>query len=147
MASRKSLAVSLAARCVLSAQSWPTLCDPMACSPPHSFVHGGSPGKNTGVGCHAVHQGIFPTQGSNPGLPHCRQILYHLSHQESPWIPERVAYPFSKGSSHPRSQTGVSCITGGFFNHLSYQGCQGGHLNSLPPGVHIEFLDKMADAI
>ena len=42
-----------------------------------------SPGKNTGVGCHAFLQGIFPTQGSNPGLPHCRQILYHLSHQGS----------------------------------------------------------------
>ena len=42
------------------------------------------PGKNTGVGCHAFLQGIFPTQGSHPGLPHCRQILYHLSHQGSP---------------------------------------------------------------
>ena len=40
------------------------------------------PGKNTGVSCHALLHGIFPTQGSNPGLPHCRQILYHLSHQE-----------------------------------------------------------------
>ena len=39
------------------------------------------PGQNTGVGCHALLQGIFPTQGLNPGLPHCRQILYHLSHQ------------------------------------------------------------------
>uniref|UniRef100_A0A8B9YL87 Nucleophosmin n=1 Tax=Bos mutus grunniens TaxID=30521 RepID=A0A8B9YL87_BOSMU len=38
----------------------------------------------TGVGCHALLQGIFPTQGSNPGLLHCRQILYHLSHQGSP---------------------------------------------------------------
>ena len=45
-----------------------------------------SPGKNTGVGCHALLQGIFPTQGSNPGLPHCRQILYQLSHQGSPQI-------------------------------------------------------------
>ena len=44
-----------------------------------------SPGKNTGVGCHAVLQGIFPTQGSNPGLPHYRQIPYYLSHQGSPW--------------------------------------------------------------
>ena len=44
------------------------------------------PGKNTGMGCHALLQGIFPTQGSNPGLPHCRQILYHLSHQGSPVI-------------------------------------------------------------
>ena len=40
-----------------------------------------SPGKNTGVGCHSLLHGIFPTQGSNPGLPHCRKILYHLSHQ------------------------------------------------------------------
>ena len=39
-----------------------------------------SPGKNTRVGCHALLQGIFPTQGSNPGLLHCRQILYHLNH-------------------------------------------------------------------
>ena len=37
------------------------------------------PGKNTGVGCHFLLQGIFPTQGSNPGLPYCRQTLYHLS--------------------------------------------------------------------
>ena len=43
-----------------------------------------SPGKNTGVGCHFLLQGIFPTQGSNPGLLHCRQTLYHLSHQGSP---------------------------------------------------------------
>ena len=43
-----------------------------------------SPGKNTGVGCHSLLQGIFPTQGSNPGLLHCRHILYHLSHQGSP---------------------------------------------------------------
>ena len=50
-------------------------------SPPGSSVHGDSLGKNTGVGCHALLQGIFPTQGMNPGLPHCRQILYHLSHQ------------------------------------------------------------------
>ena len=42
------------------------------------------PGKNTGVGCHSLLQGIFPTQGSNPSLLHCRQIIYHLSHQGSP---------------------------------------------------------------
>ena len=45
-----------------------------------------SPGKNTGVGCHSLLQGIFPTQGSNPCLLHCRQILYCLSHQGSPHI-------------------------------------------------------------
>ena len=42
-----------------------------------------SPGKHTGVHCHALLQGIFPTQGLNPGLPHCRQVLYHLNHQGS----------------------------------------------------------------
>ena len=63
------------------AQSCPTLCVPMDCNLPGSSVLGDCPGKNTGVGCHALLQGIFPTQGSNPGLLHCRQILYHLSHQ------------------------------------------------------------------
>ena len=53
----------------------------MDSSLPGSSVHGEPPGKNTWVGCHALLQGIFPTQGSNPGLLHCRQILYHLSHQ------------------------------------------------------------------
>ena len=43
----------------------------------------GFPGKSTGVGCHFLLQGIFLTQGSNPGLPHCRQTLHHLSHQGS----------------------------------------------------------------
>ena len=56
----------------------------MDCSPPGTSVHGDSPVKNTGADCHTLLQGIFPTQGSNPGLPHCRQILYHLSHQGSP---------------------------------------------------------------
>ena len=46
-------------------QSCPTLCDPMDCSPPGSSVHGDAPGKNTGVGCHVLLQGIFPTQGLN----------------------------------------------------------------------------------
>ena len=48
---------------------------------PWTVAHGDSPGKNTGVGCHSLLQGIFLTQGSHPGLLHCRQILYHLSHQ------------------------------------------------------------------
>ena len=68
----------------LVTQECPTLCDPLDCSPPGTFVHGDSLGKNTGVDCHALLQGIFPTQRSNPGLPHCRQILYHLSYQGSP---------------------------------------------------------------
>ena len=56
----------------------------MDCSLPCSSVHGDSPGKNTGVGCHSLLQGLFPTQGSNLGLPHCRWITHHLSYQESP---------------------------------------------------------------
>ena len=46
------------------------------CSLPGASIYGGSPGKNSVVGYHALLQGIFPTQESNPGLPHCRQILY-----------------------------------------------------------------------
>ena len=68
----------------LVAQSCLTLCDRMDCSPPGSSVHGDSPDKNTAVGCCALLQGVFPTQGSNPGLLHCGQILNHLSHQGSP---------------------------------------------------------------
>jgi len=58
-----------------------------------------SPGQNTGVGSLSLLQGIFPTQGSNPGLPHCGQILYQLSHEGSPRILGWVAYLFSSGSS------------------------------------------------
>ena len=54
----------------------------MDCSPPGSSVHGDSPGKNTGVGYHDLFQGIFPSQGSNPSLLHCRWILYQLSYEE-----------------------------------------------------------------
>ena len=73
--------------------------------------------QNTGVSSLSLLQGIFPTQGSNPCLPHCRWILYQLSHKGSPRIPEWVAYLFSSRSSQPRNQTGVSCIAGGFFTN------------------------------
>ena len=63
------------------AQSCPTLCDPMDCSLTRFLCPWDFPGKNTGVDCHFLLQGIFPTQGWNPGLPHCRQKLYHRSHQ------------------------------------------------------------------
>ena len=62
-------------------------------SPPGSSLHGDSPGKNTGVGCHALLQGIFPTQRSNPSFLHGRQILYRPSHQGSPRILEWVPCP------------------------------------------------------
>ena len=76
-----------------------------------------SPGQNTGVGSLSLLQGIFLTQGSNPGLPHCGWIIYQLSHRGNPRILERVAYPFSSRSSQPRNQTGVSCIAGRFFTN------------------------------
>ena len=63
-----------------------------------------------------------PTQGLNPGLLHCRHILYYLSHQGSPRILEWVSCPFSMGSSQPRNRTRVSCIAGGLFTSWPNQG-------------------------
>ena len=74
-----------------------------------------SPGQNTGVGSLSLHQRIFPTQGSNPGLPPCRPVLYRLSHQGSHTGVGSLSL-FS-GSSWPRIRTGVSCIAGGFFTN------------------------------
>ena len=76
-----------------------------------------SPGQNTGVGSVSLLQGIFPTQGLNPGLPHCRQIPYQLRLEGSPRILEWVAYSFSWGYSQPRNRTRVSCIAGRFFTN------------------------------
>ena len=73
-------------------QSCPTLCDPMDYTV-HGILQARIPGSPS------LLQGIFPTQGSNPGLPHGRQILYQLSHKGSPRILEWVACPFSSGSS------------------------------------------------
>ena len=66
------------------------------------YSPGDSPGQNTGVGSLSLLQGIFPTRGLNPSLPHCRQILYQLSHKGSPRILEWVAYPFSSGNTQDR---------------------------------------------
>ena len=61
-----------------------TLGDPMNCScTPGSSVHGHSPGKNIGVGCHTLLQGNFPTQGWNSGVPHCRWVCCHLATREA----------------------------------------------------------------
>ena len=76
-----------------------------------------SSGQNTGVGSRSLLQGIFPTHGSNPGLPICRWIFYQLRHKGSPRILKWVAYPFSSRSSQPRNWTGVSCIAGRFFTN------------------------------
>ena len=79
----------------LVAQVCLTLCDPVNCSLPGSSVHWDFPSKNTGVCCLALLQRIFPTQGLNPGLLHCRWILYQLSHKGSPRILEWVLGHFS----------------------------------------------------
>ena len=65
-------------------QSCLTLCDPTDWLWPTRLLHPWDfAGKNTGVGCYFLLQESFPTQGLNPGLPHCRQTVYHLSHQGS----------------------------------------------------------------
>ena len=109
----------------LVAQSCLSLCHPVDCGPPGSSVHGDAPGKNTGVGCHALFQRFFLTQRSNPGLWHCKQILYHPNHQGSPRKLEWVAYPFFRGSSPPGNQTEVSCIEGEFFTSWATRGVPG----------------------
>ena len=76
-----------------------------------------SQGQNNGVDSCSLLQEIFPTQGSNPSLPHCRWILYQLSHKGSPRILEWVAYPFSNRSFQPRNRAGVSCIAGRLFTN------------------------------
>ena len=94
------------------AQPCQTLCESMDLYSPQN-----SPVQNTGMGSLSLLRGIFPTQGSNSGLLHCRWVLYQLSHKGSPRTLEWVAYPFSRGSSQPRNWTGVSCISNGFFTN------------------------------
>ena len=101
----------------LVAQSCLTLCDPMDCSPQGSFVHGDSPGKNTEVDCHALLQGIFPTQRSNPGFSSCRWILYHLSHENigvGDYPMDTFAILCSRGASPPRNRTEIFKTAGRF---------------------------------
>ena len=89
-----------------------TLCDPIDYT-----VHGIHSRKNIGAGSLPLLQGVFPTQGLNPGLPHCRRVLYQMSHKGSPRMLEWVAYPFSRGSSRPRNQIRVPSIAGRFFTN------------------------------
>ena len=107
---------------VLSPSVVPTLCDPMDCSPPGSSVHLDSPGKNTGVGCHVLLQGIIPSQGLNPGLPHCRRILYSLSHQGRPRILEWVAISLLQGIFPTWGWNRGLLYCREILYHVSYQG-------------------------
>ena len=101
---------------VLVAQSCLTPCNPMDCSPPGSSVHE-IPGKNTRVGWHSLLQGTFPTQGSNLSLLHCRQILYCLSHQGSPW--EKYGFPLTSQLALALSSQPVLRIIGLIFYFLT----------------------------
>ena len=109
---------------------------PLGLQPSRLLCPWDSPGKKTGVGCYALLRGIFPTQGSNPGLLHCRGILYQLSHQRSPRILEWVAVPFSRGSSRPRNWTRVFCIAGGFFTSWAIREA----LKTQSTPLHINFI-------
>ena len=97
-----------------SLQSCPTLCNPMNCSGlARLLCPWDSPGKNTGVGCHALLQQMFPIQGLNPGLLNCRQIPYCLSHQGSPGV------QFSSvAQSCPILCNPMDCSTPGFCSRL-----------------------------
>ena len=83
-----------------------------------------SPGQNTGVGSLSLLQGIFPNQRKNPGLLHCRQILYQLSHKGNLRTLAWVAYPFSSTSSRLRNRTGISCSAGTFFTNWAIREAQ-----------------------
>ena len=98
------------------AQSCPILCNSMVCSP-RNF-----PGQNTGVDSFSLFQGIFPTQGSNPSLLHCMQILYQLRYKGSPRMLKWVAYPFSSRFSWPRNQNLGLQHGRQILYQLSYQG-------------------------
>ena len=99
-----------------------------------------SPGQNTGVDSLSLLQGIFPTQGSNPGLLHYKWILYQLSHKGSPRILEWVTYPFSSRSSRPKDRTRVSCIAGKFCTKWAIREAHGDSLYSVGPSIWITFL-------
>ena len=115
----------------LLAQSCLTLCNLMDCSLPGSSVYGDSPGKNTGVGCRALLQGIFPTQGSNPDLLHCRQILYQLRYQGSLRQLYVYIYPLPHGSptlppshpSRPSQSTELSSLCYSAASHILKHAC------------------------
>ena len=99
---------------------------------PHGlFIPWNSPGQDTGLGSLSLLHGIFPTQGLNQGLPHCRWILYQLSHKGSPRILEWVACPFSSESPQPRNWTRVSCIAGGFYTIWTIRGAHTNTFNSV----------------
>ena len=95
--------------------------------------------QKTGVGSLSLLQGIFPTQGSSPGLLHCRQILNQLSHKESPRILKWVAHPFSSRSCCCRNWTGVSRIAGRFFTNWAIREARCTENHHSKWHVHLDF--------
>ena len=96
---------------------WKSLSHVWLFATPGLYSQWNSPDQNTRVSSCFLLQGIFSTQGSNPDLSHSGWILYQLNHKGSPRILEWVAYPFTSGSSWPRSWTRVSYVAGRFFNN------------------------------
>ena len=103
----------------LITQLCPTLCDPVDCSPRGSSVHEDSPGKNTGVVCHALLQGIFPTQGLKPGHLHCKWILYHLRYQGSPQVMAKMVLPGRPGKIAAADKFCIEIFPSPFLHVLS----------------------------
>ena len=101
-------------------------------------------GQNTGVGSLSLLQGIFPTQGSNAGLLHCRQISLLTETKGSPRILEWVAYPFSRGFSWPRNWTGVSCIAGRFFTSWAIREAHPGYYKYIYPKISFQHSPKLS---
>ena len=121
--------VRCAVRCLV-AQSCPTLCDPLDCSLAGSSVHGESPGRNTGLGCHALLQEIFPTQGLNPGLPHCSRSL--PSEQAGKLMNPGVGSLSLLQAIFPtRELKWDFLLCRRILSHLSYQGSPIFHMNML----------------
>ena len=121
----------------------PTLCDPVDYT-----VHGTLQARILEWVAFPFSKGSSQLRNQNPGLPHCRRILYQLSHKGSPRILEWVDYPFSRGSSRSRNRTQVSCIAGRFFTNWAIREAPawGIHrpkersLTSMGKGLHVSAL-------
>ena len=93
-----------------------------------------SPGQNTGAGSRSLLQGIFPAQGLNPGLPHCRQILYQPSHKRSPVC----IYPDSSNCTQADLEDTEGSVIGHFFffcSYSSFTGSLGAACRDLEPSI------------
>ena len=135
---------------------WKSLCHILLFVTSWTYSPWNSPDQNTGVSSLSLLPGIFPPQGLNSGHPHCRQILYQLSHKGSPRKLEWVAYPFSSRSPQPKNWTGVSCIAGRFLTNRpirkALSGCQSANIDLCtvgcikdknPPGTRVKSEARM----